>query len=1137
VLNAEIGGSLKAGNIELSAKQSLYSQTLAEGGCYPKVGVATVPLPEETFGANIDAAGIAQWLGYDSAHDLMRKVSKASVSKLPANATAQELNDTLLAASEFHPVRPARTTTYAWAPPVPAAQPVNRPSGRVAKQSAGEDKGVCAQVRLQIEQEAVLTRKAVGATLEIKNESEDALENLDVNISIYGPDGELANDKFVILAPELTQIEKLNTGGGDPDDPFAISRDIWRLAPNSTGRARWIILPKDDAAPDHPLVYSVGGMFTYTAGGVPTSAPLVPGPVTVYPNAKLRLKYFHQRDVISDDPFTPEVEPAEPYTLAVMVHNVGNGLAKNFSITSAQPKIIENLKGLLIDFEIIATEVAGQPLSASLKASFGDLGPGDVKIGRWLLKSSLLGFFLDYSATFEHEDRLGGRETSLIDSVDIHELIHVVRALGALDDGKPDFLVNDSRDENSLPDTVYLSDDTTAPVASLTEGAIDRAPTDQNLEVHLTAALPAGWGYLRIPDPSGGQFRLARVTRSDGLVIPVNTNAWISRYTFVKAGQRPVKESTFHLLDRDSTGSYTLVYQPLPSVDSQPPTSAVRPLASESRAQFPVQWAGQDTGGSGVAYYDLFVSVNGGPYLPWLQKTTLESALYSGEFGSRYAFFSTATDRAGNQEAGHATPDAQTTVAVNNQAPVMDPVADQLLDEGDTLRMSVTATDPDGALQTLAFTLDPGAPAGMALNPATGELTWPTSVGQGGTTNVVTVRVSDNGSPALSAARTFKVIVRRGNHPPVLARVPDQVVSVGRMLSITNVATDSDLPRQTLRFGLAAGAPAGATIDPIKGILRWRPAPSQGHAVHTITVEVTDNGQPPLTTSQSFTVTVGDYLEVRFGSTAVRAGQDGNVPWSVSASGGLTNLSLVLDGVADRLANFSVQAPAPIQASIVTPAGSARPVITLAWPEPVVGGTTVLGQLNFSALANQPSAFVPLRPDAVVARAAANYTYVNVIAGEGRVVLIAQQPLLESAIGLDGLPRLILYGKPWVGYQVELSSTLAGGPEWHNWQRVPLTNLSQVIGDLPGDRKGFFRALEVPGGQQPVLDWKAGTTQPGLLTVYGNPGVSYQLQQLVGPLRQGTWQPLQTISLTNGFRALEAPKPTNAAAFFRLKQQ
>jgi hypothetical protein len=121
----------------------------------------------------------------------------------------------------------------------------------------------------------------------------------------------------------------------------------------------------------------------------------------VLPSPRLGPQYFHQRDVRSDDPFTDLIEPSIPFNLAVMVRNRGYGLARNFRITSAQPQIVGNEKGLLID------------------------------------------------------------------NISIHEMIHLVQAGGAFDDGMPDFPVNDMPDLHDRPDTLYLSDGRTNAVQTV----------------------------------------------------------------------------------------------------------------------------------------------------------------------------------------------------------------------------------------------------------------------------------------------------------------------------------------------------------------------------------------------------------------------------------------------------------------------------------------------------------------------------------------------------------------------------------------------------------------------------------------------------------------------------------------------
>ena len=50
-----------------------------------------------------------------------------------------------------------------------------------------------------------------------------------------------------------------------------------------------------------------------------------------------------------------------PYYLAVLIQNVGYGDTIDFRLESAQPEIVDNDKGLAIDFTIIGAEVDGKP--------------------------------------------------------------------------------------------------------------------------------------------------------------------------------------------------------------------------------------------------------------------------------------------------------------------------------------------------------------------------------------------------------------------------------------------------------------------------------------------------------------------------------------------------------------------------------------------------------------------------------------------------------------------------------------------------------------------------------------------------------------------------------------------------------
>jgi len=123
--------------------------------------------------------------------------------------------------------------------------------------------------------------------------------------------------------------------------------------------------------------------------------------------------------------------------------------------------------------------------------------------------------------------------------------------------------------------------------------------------------------------------------------------------------------------------------------------------------------------------------------------------------------------------------------------------------------------------------------------------------------------------PAMSIV-TFVGLV--SNTPPVLNSVASQTINAGMTLLVTNVAVDTDSPPQTLTFKLVS-APANATLNASSGILSWRPMVSQANSLYPFSVAVTDNGQPPLSATNSFSVTVNPLTAPVLDSTTVSASQ------------------------------------------------------------------------------------------------------------------------------------------------------------------------------------------------------------------------------------------------------------------------
>ena len=111
----------------------------------------------------------------------------------------------------------------------------------------------------------------------------------------------------------------------------------------------------------------------------------------------------------------------------------------------------------------------------------------------------------------------------------------------------------------------------------------------------------------------------------------------------------------------------------LNTIDDDLPTSGVSSVTRTGgtngcATDLAVAWAGSDAG-SGIGGYDVYVSVDGGPFGLWRSQTTATGATYPGEAGHAYGFYSVASDRAGHLEAAPAGPDESATVACSGPPP------------------------------------------------------------------------------------------------------------------------------------------------------------------------------------------------------------------------------------------------------------------------------------------------------------------------------------------------------------------------------------------------------------------------------------------------------------------------------------
>ncbi|MBI1304961.1 MAG: hypothetical protein GC172_14430, partial [Phycisphaera sp.] len=408
--------------------------------------------------------------------------------------------------------------------------------------------GLCTTLTIELEQTVTLERQAFEARLVLDNETEFALESVRLDFEIVDAAGNLSGERFVVLGPTLDTLTAVDGTG--------------TLAAGASGSATFTLIPGDSAAPNGPTNYKVKGNLSYAVGGQTLSFPLFPAQITVLPNPSLELNYFIETQVYGDDPFTPELEPSVPFSLGLWAKNAGGGVAGNVRIESGEPQIVENERDLLVDFDLIGTQVGTEQRSPSLAVDLGDIGAGEVAVAQWLMTSTIQGEFVGYDVEISSLNGFNTPEFAVIDSATIEPLVRAVRADVLLDDGVPDFLVNQQNDVNGLPDRIYLSEGAVEPVTP----QILSATVVDPLTLSVDAGVGPGWRYMRIADPSGGAKRIARVVRDDARELTLGVNAWQTKF-IDRSVPQPVLRADIHLFDRGGSGLYTIEFDP----DSEAP--------------------------------------------------------------------------------------------------------------------------------------------------------------------------------------------------------------------------------------------------------------------------------------------------------------------------------------------------------------------------------------------------------------------------------------------------------------------------------------------------------------------------------------------------------------------------------------
>ena len=181
-----------------------------------------------------------------------------------------------------------------------------------------------------------------------------------------------------------------------------------------------------------------------------------------------------------------------------------------------------------------------------------------------------------------------------------------------------------------------------------------------------------------------------------------------------------------------------------------------------------------------------------------------------------------------------------------NQPPVLSPIGDKSISEGELLEFTISATDPNGDPLTYSAS---NLPSGASFDTGNRTFSWTPGSGQEGSYPNVHFEVTDG---ELTDTEDITITVSTVNNPPVLIAIGNKSVNEGELLEFTISATDPDGDPLTYS---ASNLPSGASFDSGNRTFSWTPSFTQAGSYSNVHFEVTDGG---LTDAEDITITVSN---------------------------------------------------------------------------------------------------------------------------------------------------------------------------------------------------------------------------------------------------------------------------------------
>jgi hypothetical protein len=233
--------------------------------------------------------------------------------------------------------------------------------------AAAKEAGICARVKVELDQQAILSRNAFKASLNINNSGASPLVGLAVTLDIRDQAGNVATPLFAISPPVLT-VSVTSRG-----QPVAAGAQL----------AIWTLVPSD--GPAHRTRHHRRGTLSYVLDNVPVRSSASPSPIECCPTEPARGTSV--RDVFADDPFTLEIRPSSRSPSAD--DDQRRRRNRNNVGSPARGRIVEN-EGNSDPHQPDRTQVNALPVTPSRRRS-RNIDPNATGVAEVALVSSLQG--------------------------------------------------------------------------------------------------------------------------------------------------------------------------------------------------------------------------------------------------------------------------------------------------------------------------------------------------------------------------------------------------------------------------------------------------------------------------------------------------------------------------------------------------------------------------------------------------------------------------------------------------------------------------------------------------------------------------------------------------------------------------